>query len=39
LWAKKTADDPAAGRFDGLLGDLQQEIAESLERPTHHSGR
>jgi hypothetical protein len=39
LWAKKTAGDPAAGRFESLLGELQEEIAEGLERSTRHSGR
>ena len=33
LWTLKTAGDPAAARFEGLLGELEQEIAEGLQRP------
>lgn len=38
VWSLKTAGDPAAGRFESLLGDLQREIAEEVQQTTLHSG-
>lgn len=38
VWALKTAGDPAAGRFAGLLDELQAEIQADLQQ-TNHSGK